>query len=302
MDINEYKELIKLKRREEFPGPYEVAYTAFTDLGYQNQTFEYFVANASDMVERLREKCWEEFLEYEKEFTTNRLLDLINHDEIDYMTPVGAVTHFASNFGDHLYQLSLSNTQSRRSRAGTEFESIIELILMGARIPLDSQGLIGKQIFVDNNIPKLVDLVSPGVVEYEIDKNDVTLISAKTTLRERWQEVPEEMARTGASLMYLATLDEDISLSTQTALYEANVRLVTTERIKRDCYNNSRRILSFEELIRICQNSRDSWGHYEYSDEEREKRIGSINSQKDKHQNHPFVVEYYDRWLNWMND
>ena len=37
------------------------------------------------------------------------------------------------------------------------------------------------------------------------------LISAKTTLRERWQEIPEEMGRTGAREMFLVTLDDTIS-------------------------------------------------------------------------------------------
>jgi hypothetical protein len=54
------------------------------------------------------------------------------------------------------------------------------------------------------------------------------LISAKTTLRERWQEVPEEVNRTGIREMYLATLDDSFSEETINILYEANVVVVTT--------------------------------------------------------------------------
>ena len=83
--------------------------------------------------------------------------------------------------------------------------------MIGAGIPLDSQGNIGKQEFVNKGLGKLVDLVSPGVLEYIVNKRNTVLISAKTTLRERWQEVPEEMGRTGAREMFLATLDTSIS-------------------------------------------------------------------------------------------
>ena len=82
-------------------------------------------------------------------------------------------------FPEHIYALTLSNTRSRRSREGKEFESIIELILIGAGIPLDTQGNIGKQEFVNKSLRKLVDLVSPGVLEYIVDKRNTVLISAK---------------------------------------------------------------------------------------------------------------------------
>ena len=131
--------------------------------------------------------------------------------------------------GTYIYALTLSNTQSRRSRAGKEFESIIELILIGAGIPLDSQGNIGKQEFVNKGLGKLVDLVSLGVLEYIVNKRNTVLISAKTTLRERWQEVPEEMGRTGAREMFLATLDTSISSDVLNTLYEANIQVTTTK-------------------------------------------------------------------------
>ncbi|WP_460997138.1 type II restriction endonuclease, partial [Staphylococcus aureus] len=93
---------------------------------------------------------------------------------------------------------------------------------MGAGIPVDVQGAIGKSFFQKNQIGKLVDLVMPGVVQYTSNKRNTMLISAKTTLRERWQEVPEEVNRTGIREMYLATLDDSFSEETINILYEAN--------------------------------------------------------------------------------
>lgn len=63
------------------------------------------------------------------------------------------------------------------------------MVLIGAGIPLDSQGNIGKQEFLKKVLGKMVDVVSRGVIEYIINKRNAVLISAKTTLRERWQKV-----------------------------------------------------------------------------------------------------------------
>lgn len=207
ISLDEYKNLVKEKRKEGFKQPYDLVYDNFITLGYDKVPKEFFLSNASEVVEKLRNSCWSEFQPLEKDFTSKMLKELVDDEYIKTLTPIEAITWFVEEFPEHIYALTLSNTQSRRSRAGKEFESIIELILIGAGIPLDSQGNIGKQEFVNKGLGKLVDLVSPGVLEYIVNKRNTVLISAKTTLRERWQEVPEEMGRTGAREMFLATLD-----------------------------------------------------------------------------------------------
>lgn len=199
--------------------------------------------------------------------------------------------------GTYIYALTLSNTQSRRSRAGKEFESIIELILIGAGIPLDSQGNIGKQEFVNKGLGKLVDLVSLGVLEYIVNKRNTVLISAKTTLRERWQEVPEEMGRTGAREMFLATLDTSISSDVLNTLYEANIQVTTTKNIKETYYSDNERVLTFEKLVEICLDNVSHWKNFNYTVEQNEQMIELITKQIEKHQNHKFVEEYYDERL-----
>ncbi|MBR5495540.1 MAG: hypothetical protein IKV71_07950, partial [Psychrobacter sp.] len=73
-------------------------------------------------------------------------------------------------------------------------------------------------------------------MEFEANKRNTVLISAKTTLRERWQEVPEEMGRTGAKEMFLATLDDTISNEVLNTLYEANINITTTKANKNEIY------------------------------------------------------------------
>ena len=289
---NEYKKIIKNERTKFFDSPYDLTYKVFEDLGYHKKEPDYFVENASEIIENLRKECWNRFQESEKEFTSRMLLKLINKEEIKKMKSLDAITYFVENFPIHIYDLNLSNTQSRRSRAGKEFETIIELLLIGAGIPMDAQGNIGKKIFVEKGLGKLVDLVIPGATEFTINKRYAILVSAKTTLRERWQEVPEEMGRTGASEMFLATLDST-SQQVLDTLYEANVTLTTTKNIKETCYNNNVRVFTFEELLQSARSNLGRWTNYSYSQEELEAEISLIEKQMKNHINHKFVYDYY---------
>ena len=293
MSLDEYKDFVKEERLRWFQTPYDLVYDIFISLGYDKVKKQYFKDNASEIVEKLRENSWASFVPKEREFTSEMLLKLVDEENIKGMNGLDAIIWFTENFPDHIYALTLSNTQSRRSRAGKEFESIIELLLMGAGIPMDSQGNIGKQMFVNKGLGKLVDVVSPGVVEFIIDKNDTVLVSAKTTLRERWQEVPEEMGRTGAKEMFLATLDESISEEVLSTLYEANIRIVTTRRIKDKYYSQNKRVLDFEKLIEICSNNYAQWNEYTYDAAALDQMNRMIEVQIEKHCEHEFVLDYY---------
>lgn len=293
ISIDEYKDYVKDQRKTWFKQPYDLVYDNFISLDYNSKTAEYFFENASEIVESLRRKCWDEFIPVERDFTSNMLKELIIEDEIQNMSPAEAITWFIQLFPEHIYALTLSNTQSRRSRAGKEFEAIIELLLMGANIPFDSQGNIGKQTFINKGLGKLVDVVSPSVIEFDINKRNTILISAKTTLRERWQEVPEEMGRTGAREMFLATLDDNISDEVLDTLYEANIQVVTTKRIREDKYSHNPRVLDFEELLQIGKDTASIWETFSYNDEQVAQYNENLFRQAQKHEMHEYVQEYF---------
>lgn len=295
MSVEEFKEFIKNHRNGFFETPYELVYRVFCENGFNSQPPDYFAQNASSILETLREGSWNSYLPREREFVSLMLNSLINPETIDNLSSRDAVSHFIETYPDYMYQLSLSVTNSRRSRTGKEFESIIELILMGAGIPMDTQGNIGRRQFADRGLGKLVDVVSPGVVEYYIDRGDVVLISAKTTLRERWQEVPEEMDRTGAGIMYLATLDENISDAVLQTLYDNRIRVTTTRAIKEERYPHNDRVLDFENLIIRClQTYSNHWQNHDYTLEQSEQIRSTIELQISKHHNHDFVIQRYN--------
>lgn len=297
IDIKNYKEIIRRSRENYFKTPYDLVYENFINLKYNKRPKEYFFENASSIVENLRSKCWDSYKPLEKKFTSEMLKKLVDEDKINKLNSLEAISFFIEEFPEHIYALSLSNTQSRRSRAGKEFESIIEHILIGAELPLDSQGNVGKKIFLDKGLGKLVDVVLPGVLEYFLNKRNTVLISAKTTLRERWQEVPEEMGRTGAREMFLATLDTTISDDVLRTLYEANIQVTTTRNIKDNYYHDNNRVLTFEDLLRICSTITNYWNDYNYSDDEKEQVQNLLNKQIEKHKNHEFIKKYYEKRL-----
>ena len=292
--VEDFLKIVKNERTRRM-SPYELVYKNFVDLGYHQQSSDFFIQNASEIVEQLRIASWNNYLPEEEDFTSDMLKMLIDEDKINSMTPSQAIKEYLISYPTHIYQLCLSNTQSRRSRAGKEFEAIIELLLIGANIPMDSQGNIGKVLFTNQGLGKMVDIVSPGVLEYRLNKTYTVLVSAKTTLRERWQEVPEEIGRTGAREMYLATLDDKISDDVLIALYEANVIITTTKNNKNANYRTDRRVVDFETLLKTCIHNASYWPINEYTEEEKAEVLLSIDKQMEKHENHPFVLNYYLR-------
>ncbi len=296
--VEEFQKHIKKERDIFFNSSYERAYKCFLELGYDKKSPDFFENNASDIVIAMREQCWNDFIAEEEAFTIKMLKDLIPYAELSpTLTPEQNVEKYVEAFPEHIYQLNLSNTQSRRSRAGKEFEHILELILIGANISLDSQGNIGKDVFVTKGLGKLVDIVAPGVIEFDINKRDTVLISAKTTLRERWQEVPEEMGRTGASEMFLATLDESVTKNVLNTLYEANIQLTTTKQNKDKNYPDNKRVLSFEQLIQICKEVSEKWIKEDYTEEIVYSAEGHLQIEISKHEQHSFVKSYLLRRL-----
>lgn len=290
--LKDYNDLIKGERIASFDKPYDLAYNAFEKLGYFLQDDQFFKTNASLIVESVYKECWDLYAPEEKKFCEKMLKKLIDPAVVDGMTPVQAIEWFAAEYPEHIYALNLSNTQSRRARVGKQFEAIIELILVGSNIRYDSQGNVGKSTFVDKGLGKLVDVVVPSAQEFNINKFSTVLISAKTTLRERWQEVPEEMGRTGARDMYLVTLDDSVTDEVITALYEANIQLVTTKSIKDDNYAKKPSVVDFETLIDKCSKVDASWSTYTYSPSDLADLRNAIKKEKKKRANHPFVIKY----------
>jgi len=297
INTEDFKNNVRNERTKIFIKPYDFIYKEFEKLKFHTKNNQFFFDNASEIIDKLREMTWKDFQKQEEKFSSDMLLSLVEEEDLYGLSPFEAVTWFSQTFPTHIYQLNLSNTNSRRSRAGKEFEAIIELILIGAGIPVDSQGNIATSSFAEKGLGKLVDVVSPGAVEYLLNKRNTVLVSAKTTLRERWQEVPEEMQRTGAREMFLITLDETISENVINNLYESNIQIVTTYINKTTHYAEYSSVLDFESLLEILQDNAKRWETFEYDEESLEEKIKLTKIQLEHHKEHKFVVDYYAKAL-----
>lgn len=291
MNVNEFRCHVKEERAKTVKSPLEIINRAFEELGYSSKSTDFFRENASDILVKTRKKAWEDFLLEEKHFTSLILKDLVALENYEGQRAGDAIVEFVEKYPEHIYQLCLSNTQSRRSRAGKEFEFLIEFILRGAGVRCSSQGKIGKDLFEKQNLSKSVDLVVPSVLEYEIKKRDTILISAKTTLRERWQEVPEEMGRTGAREIFLATLDTTITKEVIRSLNTSNIQIVTTKSIKDSFYSKETSVISFEELIKICSDIQSQWDAYPYTEENTNLIIQTLKEAEQSYSASEFLSE-----------
>lgn len=297
-----FKKYLQEKRKEFFEN-FDSVYECFFENGFHEKSPDFFRKNASAIVSSLREGCWDKYKNEENIFNTQVYDDLINNiPNIENLSGRYAIQKFVKDYSQDIYDMCLSNTQSRRSRAGKEFEAIIELILLFSDVMVDSQAALGNIYFENKNLPKLVDFVSPSCVEYEIDKRQTVVITAKTTLKERWQEIPEEMNRLNAKEMFLATLDTEVSPKLLEKLKDYNIPLVTTKENRDENYNKAdTAIYSFEDLIRDCVDQGKKWESHSYTPEQKKSIVQNLQKQIDRHSGHECVINKLKERIDFVN-
>lgn len=223
----------------------------------------------SEAILLLRELSYEEFLKEEsifngvvlqelsKKFDTpheiikqlsNHLFDLhIDSKEKFESELIQVIGQYTGSISPYIYQLCLSNTQSRRSRAGKTFEGIIYFLYEYFQYPFDSQSQVGKTAFTKLGLGKLVDSILPSMQAFN-ERRDKTIIGTmKTTLRERWQEVVEEVSRSNVPNIYLLTVDDDISENKVIQMGNHNIVLVVPKNVKNQAHlKDKRSVIDFE--------------------------------------------------------
>lgn len=222
----------------------------------------------SNVIEELRQKTYDLYLEQEDDFnkkimkllpqlcnTPNEILEkLINKNTLslrddDLKVRIKEICgDYSGEISPFIYILNLSTTQSRRSRSGQTFESVIYSIYEKLGFSYDSQKKVGANVFKKNNLGKKVDSILPSLECFEQRRDKVIIGTMKTSLRERWQEVAEEISRTKVPSIYLLTTDTDISSNKASEMKEHNITVVVYDKVKKDL-NNFRNLISFEEYF-----------------------------------------------------
>jgi hypothetical protein len=161
----------------------------------------------------------------------------------------GLIGDYTGSVFPYLYELSLSTTNSRRSRAGKTFESLIEKTLIILGVPFENQSQLGTSFYKEHSLGKKVDLIIPGRLAYEQRRSSCGVISVKTSLRERWQEVVEELNRSNTRHIYLATLDETITDNQVQLMRNYAITLIVRSKEKESKFKDAGTVESFQQFF-----------------------------------------------------
>jgi hypothetical protein len=142
-----------------------------------------------------------------------------------------------------LDSMFLSASQLRKSRAGRSFEQHISCILSDGEIAFEEQAVTGG---------RRPDFVLPDLNILKDSKrsfNDAIVLSAKTTLRERWKQIV--MERFNCAL-FLATVDDRVSSEAIEDMSKQGICLVVPESLKKSketCYKNKANVITFRDFF-----------------------------------------------------
>lgn len=142
------------------------------------------------------------------------------------------------NFAE-LDRIFLSASQTRKSRAGQSFEHHISRLLIDGGIAHE------KQVVTGGRRP---DFVLPSL--RMLAKKTSIILSAKTTLRERWKQVRLESHL--QSNLFLATVDGKISTQAIQDMHLAKITLVVPESLVNSphtYYNKQPNVISFRSFF-----------------------------------------------------
>lgn len=255
-EIKWWRKKIGTVRKRTIPSP-GASVDLFFKENIDDLNAEIDVKNISSFIASVREGVWKTFVEYEISFFAEVVGILIRerdvpHEILDAMVTKEVADRLSQSedrnalmdviadiFQDYsgrifpyFYELSKSQTNSRRSRAGSEFEAIIDHLMKRLKIPYDSQSHLGQRTFSDKGLGKKVDGVVPSMDAFNENRSRCIIATMKTTIRERWQEVVEELNRTNIPSIHLLTLDEAITENVLTLMKNHNITLVTYQHIK----------------------------------------------------------------------
>ncbi|TXD37960.1 hypothetical protein FRC96_07915 [Lujinxingia vulgaris] len=178
------------------------------------------------------------------------LLNLLDIETRAYYQIEYAVvsTHVSDGFDtvEDFINVSLSVQNRRKSRRGRSLELQLEYVFNQNNLTFDTQAKTERST---------TDFMFPGVNVYnalkEGEDEDVIMLAAKSTCKERWRQVLNEAQK--LSKRYLCTLDTRISSSQTEEMGDANVTLVVPEEIRSSYDSPGTEILTLDEFITLVK-------------------------------------------------
>ncbi|MEX0450186.1 type II restriction endonuclease [Spiribacter sp. 221] len=185
---------------------------------------------------------WDLFREFQRRERTVALVRIVMGDDPVTVDAAHVIRRLVDELPE-IDRLMLSASQQRKSRAGYSYEHHIEAMLAGGGIPYEKQVIIEAR--------KRPDFILPSLKFINAKKSEAEtglILSAKTTLRERWKQVEREK---GKRSLYLTTIDENIAGNAIEDMASLGVQLVIPESLKHAKeteYERYENVLSFREF------------------------------------------------------
>jgi hypothetical protein len=264
--IAAFQDAIRQVRREMIPSSREIVSQTLHELGYTDQLVdsEHVRQNFNGYLRGIFEHALEVLERYEEPTyavdAIDKLADLQRDDLVEarrVMKRAGddeaafetAFKWLIRKWYRFLWTLFLSISQSRKTRGGKDFELAISGLLDLMNIPHERQPARYR-----------ADFILPSIDVYRRDRNLAIVLSAKRTLRERWQEVVDELQRMNSPNVYLATTDESISLEKQREIAQRNIYLVVWDEVKRALFPDDSLVVGYSEFVnRILTHFEARW-------------------------------------------
>jgi hypothetical protein len=153
-------------------------------------------------------------------------------------------------------KIFMSMAQARYTRVGTTFENHYKNYIDGHAFPNVSQEKVDGK--------KKPDFIFPSKEYYfsetrEID--DIILLSLKTSLKERWQQILNEGSK--VKTRYLATLDKKVTGDQISEMKRKNVILIVTEwaKVNTESYKNASNVITFKNFEGILMEKKIEWSN-----------------------------------------
>jgi hypothetical protein len=182
---------------------------------------------------------WDLFRDYQRRERSVELVRIVLGDQPGDFTASDVIRLLIDQL-PAIDALMLSASQQRKSRAGYSYEHHIETMLTGGGIPFEKQVIIEAK--------KRPDFILPSLAFIDSGRPEAAtglILSAKTTLRERWKQVEREK---GARALYLTTVDENIAGNAIDDMAAMGIYLVIPESLmksKETEYGGHENVLSF---------------------------------------------------------
>lgn len=143
-----------------------------------------------------------------------------------------------------LDRIFLSASQQRKTRAGRSFEYHLATLLRSGKVCFEEQAVLGGRR-PDFVLPDKRSIQQKNERGY----NEAAILSAKTTLRERWKQVTHERFNCA---IFLATVDDRVSTQALDEMQAADIALVVPESLKASkeaAYSAHVNVISFRDFF-----------------------------------------------------